>query len=1045
MANPLVDGTSALDPDYHDGGSSLGEHDTYRQMLAGAKADRTPNFNPERKNNIIDARDRFGQKNPLSSAESTAAKNGSPSGTNPSLAEKLPQAASPIKFTGKGKQDPKNPVKLKGFMKGKGPITALGGLLVIIGGAMSIGQSSLPFAFLARGEQEFNTNSIIARSRNTALFKYTLQNDRNATNNPILKHTVYGDSFSIGKKQLSKLRLQGFDIEVDTMNGQNFQMLVDRETGKRMLAPGQKEAWDAAVGAEFSSASPEEIALIRNSATDMNVEMGENTNIGHRFDAGTLTWRQKIANSFNHGVSQVLHRLGLDDRNSFNSKALQDMADKIQAWRSKVDGTYEARKKATIADKMNGTASQGTDASATRRASIIEQDADGNDKPPTIEEFHKAGEYTPTADESKAVRRANMKESFRNFGIQMLISAPSTFCAIMSVGSSISSMVAGYRNLVGLNFSQHTSNLGAQNQYGINDETFNLTFSETMNGLTTPGGNGKSAIDAPYMTSLFGAPLDLNNEFTKAENQETIINEINYNGIKTGTISVTELSLCSAANILSSAVSIGWDILTIVQLAAPTGVTQATGAATAAAKVAVKTVSKTIKRIVGNLIAPIVMAVATQLISQAVVEHAVNALTQDMGYDLVKDDRSDPNAKTILGTVLGKYYKVQFDKISQGNSNSFATSESMTQFVKAKNEYITEIASYERATRSPFDISSEYTFLGSIFYKTIPLYSNFASFTGTISNIFNIVGDSFASILPSTHAISETTTTQGFGDCPMLESIGAVGDAFCNPYMSTDFSTIDEDPADVFLRVAAGNNFEMDSSGFVLDNGNPVIRQDSELMKYITTCTVRDTMLGVVDQTAVQATDAISQVLNGNVTDNNTLNAVIGGAISGLPGTSTIQDANQIRNSLDVFGNTGYATGEECLTGKHPDFERYLNDQEQFETMGIIDKSAGTLALEVWYKEHPLDQSFEGVLARYSGLTKEQVIANLDFIDYYTFVASYDPSDRLPVEKLVLPPITDLIPETEIASHSTKIGDILVTFIYSPVFTPLRDRAVATA
>ncbi len=53
-----------------------------------------------------------------------------------------------------------------------------------------------------------------------------------------------------------------------------------------------------------------------------------------------------------------------------------------------------------------------------------------------------------------------------------------------------------------------------------------------------------------------------------------------------------------------------------------------------------------------------------------------------------------------------------------------------------------------------------------------------------------------------------------------------------------------------------------------------------------------------------------------------------------------------------------------------------------------------TAYLEKYYEENPVDDSFEGALARFAGMTKEEVEDALALIDYYQFLADYDPSER---------------------------------------------------
>ena len=80
-----------------------------------------------------------------------------------------------------------------------------------------------------------------------------------------------------------------------------------------------------------------------------------------------------------------------------------------------------------------------------------------------------------------------------------------------------------------------------------------------------------------------------------------------------------------------------------------------------------------------------------------------------------------------------------------------------------------------------------------------------------------------------------------------------------------------------------------------------------------------------------------------------------------------------------------------------PKYQRFIEDQRLLENMGLIEKSSVTAFLEDYYEKHPLDNSFEGVLARKTGLTKENVIATVDTINYLTFIADYNPDGFYPL------------------------------------------------
>ena len=73
--------------------------------------------------------------------------------------------------------------------------------------------------------------------------------------------------------------------------------------------------------------------------------------------------------------------------------------------------------------------------------------------------------------------------------------------------------------------------------------------------------------------------------------------------------------------------------------------------------------------------------------------------------------------------------------------------------------------------------------------------------------------------------------------------------------------------------------------------------------------------------------------------------------------------------------------------------------QRLLENMGLVEKSSVTAFLEEYYEKHPLDNSYEGILARRSGLTKDQVIAYLDKLEYLAKIAEYDPAGKAPILK----------------------------------------------
>lgn len=127
-----------------------------------------------------------------------------------------------------------------------------------------------------------------------------------------------------------------------------------------------------------------------------------------------------------------------------------------------------------------------------------------------------------------------------------------------------------------------------------------------------------------------------------------------------------------------------------------------------------------------------------------------------------------------------------------------------------------------------------------------------------------------------------------------------------------------------------------------------------------------------------------------------------------------------------MLANYGYVSGEACVVdnkaevgssysdwSENKKYQRFIEDQRLAENEGLIEKSAVTAFLDDYYEEHPIDNSYEGVLARRSGLTKEQVIATIDVMEFIAWQAGYDPSEYSPY-------VPEKAEETRIAIESME-------------------------
>ena len=225
---------------------------------------------------------------------------------------------------------------------------------------------------------------------------------------------------------------------------------------------------------------------------------------------------------------------------------------------------------------------------------------------------------------------------------------------------------------------------------------------------------------------------------------------------------------------------------------------------------------------------------------------------------------------------------------------------------------------------------------------------------------------------------------------------------------------------------------------------NVKVVKDSDLMKYITYCLDRVSPFGVVDQNIADSVDK-----------SQTGNFVIDTVLGVMPIVGDIAD---IVSSASTLKNIGYISGESCVAGNNldeeeaasvdPDFatespkwdkakyyQLFVGDQSLAESMGIIEKSAVTVAMEEYYEENPLDESYEGQLARWSGLDKETVSDALDVIAYYNYINNYDASERYAFGA----PVVDE-GEKDLNFENEYVMDGMTVALEGVVYTDVRNR-----
>lgn len=361
-----------------------------------------------------------------------------------------------------------------------------------------------------------------------------------------------------------------------------------------------------------------------------------------------------------------------------------------------------------------------------------------------------------------------------------------------------------------------------------------------------------------------------------------------------------------------------------------------------------------------------------------------------------------------------------------------------------RDTVIAEEARYQRSIRSPFDITSPYTFLGSLAYAMIPIAFSGGGIMSTLRQVSSLSTSMISKILPTAGAISQNVAMASEGDCPLLASMGIMADAYCNPYIITDVSTIRTSPVavndivyvggDTTLAATSGVDLRIDgkvnSDNFETDENGKItgIKDNSNLAKYITYCGERTSPYGVRDGAIADkiASSSTSSLLNW---------------------VPIVSDGMQFAGALTEATNYSWVNGSNCVASENnKNWEEFKWYQRFGENMRLVENmnpgytSIVTAYLEDDYEKNPIDDSFEGTLARFSGMTKDEVEDTLALIEYMQFLDEYDASERYAfgddkIEK----------PETNWFDSESEIAETCYILVNPILYADVRNRQTTAA
>ena len=163
-------------------------------------------------------------------------------------------------------------------------------------------------------------------------------------------------------------------------------------------------------------------------------------------------------------------------------------------------------------------------------------------------------------------------------------------------------------------------------------------------------------------------------------------------------------------------------------------------------------------------------------------------------------------------------------------------------YAKLNNTILALDAEVDRMNRSPFDITSRNTFLGSIVYKFAVGMVKTGSIASRIGSFMTITSSAVASLFPVALADDKTNSfLTHFGNCETLGTIGAVGSSSCAMVATFDTSTLNDTFNDAGFSAFVEANTSINSAGVRTINDGSVL---ADFIKYNNE---RSTPVGTID------------------------------------------------------------------------------------------------------------------------------------------------------------------------------------------------------
>ena len=357
-----------------------------------------------------------------------------------------------------------------------------------------------------------------------------------------------------------------------------------------------------------------------------------------------------------------------------------------------------------------------------------------------------------------------------------------------------------------------------------------------------------------------------------------------------------------------------------------------------------------------------------------------------------------------------------------------SSSDAMTAYYQEVKEAMARRHEAERATKSPFDITSPYTFMGSIVHNiatsVLKNYGTGLTALSAVTSAGDTAGKAIANLMGGAMASGgddEFVTMDGVG-CQTAEAVSVNGDLYCSTHTTLTTDYIDKSMSDWENEL-----------GDQLDGGH--IKKESDLGAFTLMADARYSSVGTKNTEVCE----VYRELNKDREDaeGNSIWKGVKGFFTNMAGLYESCDESIVPHAV--------ATGAAFTAGPEGEDKAKLYSgfvmYDEVRSLLSNEKSKVAVLRDEWRADHPIDNSEAAVVARRSGMSKDEAELALAYADYLTMVAHYNPSTRYAFTA----PIVDF-EKPILEEHTTKIAEDLYAWRQKETeYEELRNRQGMTA